>query len=42
MLGDQRNSLQETRADLAKAALDSVLQLMDANKKIDALDFWKQ
>ena len=42
MLGDQRNSLQVTRADLAKAALDSVLQLMDANKKIDALDSWKQ
>jgi len=42
MLGDQPNSLQVTRADLAKAELDSVLQLMDANKKMDALDFWKQ
>jgi len=39
MLGDQRNSLQVTRADLATAELDSVLQLIDANKKMDALDF---
>ena len=38
---DQRNSAEVSHADAAKAELDAFLQLVDGNKKMDALEFWR-